>query len=249
MVAEVTNGQERTTLEDPLSYFPVSAIAEYRKGDVIYDAGEPSRHLYLVLEGCVKVSRPAGSTEVVMNLCQADDFFGEPAFVEAGGERAAAIEPTKLMSWPVENVYDIISRHPRLGVALIQWLARRSIHLGERIVTLSADSTARRLAKALLDLADRLGHPDAQGPDARRIAPFSHKLLAQYIGTTREAVTHCLNQFRRQGFVSYSRRDMIIFGDPMRHWLEEEPSIHRQPPHTEDPETPEDPEHHPSDTL
>jgi CRP-like cAMP-binding protein len=217
MLAEISTGTDRSIIEDPLSYLPVSAITEYRKGQVIYDLDRPTNHLYLVIEGCVKVNRVAGNSEIVMNLCQVDDFFGETAFVQEAGERAVALETSKVMSWPVEAVREMVLRHPRLGIAFIQLFAKRCFDLGERISTLSTESTARRLARALLDLSDRLGHPETR--DTRRLAPFSHKLLAQYIGTTREAVTHCMNQFRREGFVTYSRRDMLIYSDSLRRWV------------------------------
>ena len=59
-------------------------------------------------------------------------------------------------------------------------------------MALSADSTSRRLAKALLYLAQRFGHEERESPSAIRTPPFSHKLLAQYIGSTRAAVTRAL---------------------------------------------------------
>lgn len=219
MLAETTTSSEWSVLEDPLSYLPCSTIGEYRKGQLIYESDRPNTNLYLVLEGCVKVTRMTNNVEVVMNLCQVDDLFGEPAFVQASGERAVALEPTKVMSWPIETVHEIVQRHPKLGIALMQTLAARCFDLEERIATLSADSTARRLAKALLGLSERLGQPETNSPDSRRLAPFSHKLLAQYIGTTREAVTHTMNQFRRQGLVSYSRRDVVVYTAAMRQWL------------------------------
>jgi len=221
MVAETI--QHQTQLEDPLSYLPCSAIFQFRKGQVIYEPGRQTPHLYLVMEGCVKISRSIENTEIVINLCQADDFFGEPAFLGMGSEeRAVGLEAGKLMSWPVETVQELILRHPQLGIALVQLLARRSVDLGERIGTLSMNYTSRRLAKTILQLADRMGQPEPDNPNVRHLAPFPHKLLAQYIGTTREAVTHCMNRFRRQGFVSYSRRGMVIYCDAIREWLEPE---------------------------
>lgn len=218
MIAEPATSS--TQLEDPLSYLPCSTITEYRKGQTIYEPGRRSSEVYLVMDGCVKISRIIEDAEIVINLCQADDFFGEPAFLGADtDELAMALEPSKVMSWPIETVQQLILRHPHLGIALVQLLARRGLDLGERIGTLSVDYTSRRLAKTILQLAERMGQPEAEAPQEVHMAPFSHKLLAQYIGTTREAVTHCMNQFRRQGFVTYSRRGMVVFVDAIREWL------------------------------
>ena len=220
MVAEPTN-TATTQLEDPLSYLPCSTIQEYRKGQVLFEPGRRSPYLHLVMEGCVKISRFIDDNEIVIDLCQADDFFGAAAFLGVENhERAVALEGSKVMSWPIETVQELICRHPQLGIALVQLLAKRGLDLGERMGTLSVDCTSRRLAKALVNLGERMGHQDPQNAEAWHMAPLSHKLLAQYIGTTREAVTHCMNQFRRQGFLSYSRRGMTIFADNVRQWLQ-----------------------------
>ena len=41
--------------------------------------------------------------------------------------------------------------------------------------------------------------------------PLGHELLAQYIGTSRELVTQYMNQFRRQGFLRYSRKGIVVY--------------------------------------
>lgn len=74
MVAEPTNNAT-TQLEDPLSYLPCSTIQEYRKGQVLFEPGRRSPYLHLVMEGCVKISRFIDDNEIVIDLCQADDFL------------------------------------------------------------------------------------------------------------------------------------------------------------------------------
>jgi len=65
-------------LEDPLDHLPFSNPLEYRKGRMIYSQEQPSTSLYLVVEGKVKVSRLADDGhQVVLDIYQADDFFGD----------------------------------------------------------------------------------------------------------------------------------------------------------------------------
>jgi CRP-like cAMP-binding protein len=52
-----------------------------------------------------------------------------------------------------------------------------------------------------------------------RMAPFTHELLSQYVGTSREIVTHYMNQFRRQGYLKYSRKEIILYREAFRDWL------------------------------
>jgi CRP-like cAMP-binding protein len=51
------------------------------------------------------------------------------------------------------------------------------------------------------------------------MVPFTHELLSQYVGTSREIVTHYMNQFRRQGYIRYSRKGILLYRDAFKDWL------------------------------
>ena len=207
-------------LEDPLSHLPCSIIVEYRKGDAIYNQQMPPSNLHLVIDGKVKVCRLApDGRQVVVDIYQPDEFFGESAFVGEAhhSEIAVAIEDTRVMSWTITEIEDIAARRPKLAIALVQLLVQRSMEFGSRIESFSVDNIARRLARALLRFSDRLGQPSASG--GVQMIPFTHELLSQYVGTSREIVTQYMNQFRRQGFLRYSRRGILLDRDALNNWL------------------------------
>ena len=52
-----------------------------------------------------------------------------------------------------------------------------------------------------------------------QMIPFTHELLSQYVGTSREIVTQYMNQFRRQGYLRYSRRGILLDRDALNGWL------------------------------
>jgi len=207
-------------LEDPLAYLPCSRILEYSKRQVIYDQDHPPSSLSLIIEGKVKVSRTSQSgQQVVVDIYHADEFFGETAFLarRTTQEDAVALEPTKVMSWSRDAITEIIGREPKLGVALLQLFAQRSMEFGERLESFSVDNIARRLARNLIRFGERLGQ-DGEG-GTLQMMPFTHELLSQVVGTSREIVTHYMNQFRRQGYLQYSRRGIFIYRDALREWL------------------------------
>jgi len=207
-------------LEDPLAHLPCSTIVEYRKGQIIYSQDQPSTTLYLVIDGKVKVSRVADDGhQVVVDIYQADEFFGESAFLNLPQrcEQATALENTKLMTWTTAEIEDIATKRPRLAVALLQILVQRTVDFTQRIESFSLDNIARRLARSLIRFSERLGKDEQDG--SVRMAPFTHELLSQYVGTSREIVTHYMNQFRRQGYLRYSRKGIILYRDAFRDWL------------------------------
>jgi CRP/FNR family cyclic AMP-dependent transcriptional regulator len=211
-------------LEDPLAHLPCSKILEYRKGQVIYSREELSTSLYLVIDGKVKVCRTSEcGRQVVVDIYRTDEFFGETAFLDSHlrDERAAALEDTKLMSWTIVEIEDIATRSPRLAIALLQILAQRSIEFGHRLESFSADTIARRLARALVRFSERMGQRNAED-GLVQIMPFTHELLSQYVGTSREIITLYMNQFRREGYLDYSRQRILLYGDALRDWLRQQ---------------------------
>jgi CRP-like cAMP-binding protein len=193
---------------------------EYRKGQTIYNQDQPSTSLYLVIDGKVKVARLADDGhQVVVDLYQPDEFFGESAFLSLPqrSEQATALEDTKLMAWSTQEIEDIIMKRPRLAVALLQIQVQRTLDLTRRIESFSADNIARRLARSLIRFSERLGTVEADG--SVHMTAFTHELLSQYVGTSREIVTHYMNQFRRMGYLQYSRRGIVMYRDAFQQWL------------------------------
>ena len=210
-------------IEDPLAHLPCSTILEYRKGQTIYSNDQPSTSVYLVIDGKVKVCRLTDDgRQVVVDIYQPDEFFGESAFLGPAQrtELAMALENTKLMTWTTNEIEDIASRKPRLAIALLQLLVQRSMDFGSRIESFSVDNIARRLARALIRFSERLGQQADDG--SVQMIPFTHELLSQYVGTSREIVTHYMNQFRRQGYLRYSRKGIMLHRDAMKEWLRQD---------------------------
>lgn len=217
---------QQKSLEDPLAHLPCSTIVEYKRGQVIYDQEQPSDSLFLVIDGKVKVCRLTDDDrQVVVDIYQPDEFFGESAFLglPTRTELAVALETTKVMAWTVAEIEDIATRRPKLAIALLQLLVQRSMEFGSRIESFSVDNIARRLARALIRFSERLGHQAEDG--SVQMIPFTHELLSQYVGTSREIVTHYMNQFRRQGYLRYSRKGILLHRDALKDWLRHDSSV------------------------
>lgn len=224
MATSLTALAPQKPLEDPLAHLPCSSIIEYRRGQSIYNQDQPSTAIYLVIGGKVKVSRLANDgRQVVVDIYQPDEFFGESAFISAAprSEQAMALDNTKLMAWSTAEIEDVIAKRPRLAVALVQIFVQRTMEFADRIESFSADNIGQRLARTLIRFSERMGSREEDG--SVRMAPFTHELLSQYVGTSREIVTHYMNQFRRQGFLQYSRKGIVLYRPSMQDWLRQNP--------------------------
>jgi CRP/FNR family cyclic AMP-dependent transcriptional regulator len=166
----------------------------------------------------VKISRQTSSNEVVVDVCQSDEFFGESALAGPGlrSEAAVAIENTRVMSWSCQEIEDFAVLRPKLAMALLLLMVRRTVEFGTRMTSFSTETIPHRLTRTLLAFGERFGAKSDDG--SIRMDAFTHELLAQYIGTSREIVTHYMSQFRREGYVQYSREGIWLLQPALKEW-------------------------------
>jgi CRP/FNR family cyclic AMP-dependent transcriptional regulator len=201
----------RESLEDPLNHLPRSAILSYSKGKTVYTQDQPSTGVYLVIDGGVKVSRMSDrNVEVILDIYKHDEFFGECALLGFAprAEIAVAIENRHVMNWTTEEIEDLVAARPKLGIALLQMVVQRSIGFGSRIEGLALNNIAFRLSQALIRFSERFGKEHEDG--SVEMMPLTHLFLAQYVGTKRELVSSCMKRFRRDGYLQYSRRGIVL---------------------------------------
>src|SRR5205085_8700424 len=125
-------------------------------------------------------------------------------------EHARALDDTKLMVWSAQDFADIVVARPVLAVAMLQIFVQRLTALSRRVESLAQDNVLERLARSLVRFSSRMGRPVPGG--AVSMPPLPHTVLAQYVGTSREIVTHYMNDFRTRGFLTYSRKEIVIHG-------------------------------------
>ena len=217
---------QQKPLEDPLAYLPCSTVIEFKKGEIIYSHDQPSQNLYLVLSGAVKVTRLTDhGGQLLLDLYRTDEFFGESSLLNLAnaGEQAVCHQRATLMSWRTADVEELILKRPRLAVALLQTFGQRTMGFTGRIESLFFDPIDRRLARSLIRFAERLGTPQPDG--SVMMEPLTHELLAQYVGTSREVVTCHMTNFRRLGYLKYSRKAIVVYRDALKAWLDERPAV------------------------
>jgi len=219
MATNPTFAAPQNQREDPLLHLSSSSILEYQRGQTIYSGDQPPTDIYLVIDGTVRVRRMAqDGRPVVVDIYHNDEFFGESAILNLPrrNEEALALENTKVMAWTTAEIEDMVMRRPRLAIALLQIFVQRSIEFGCRIESFAADNIGRRLARTLIRFSDRLGQNTEDG--SVHMMPFTHELLSQCVGTSREMVTHYMNQLRREGYLRYSRKGIYLHRDALKNW-------------------------------
>ncbi len=183
-----------------------SSSAAHVRVDVqepIYSPGDDDDSMYLIESGQVKLSMSsAAGKDCLLAIYTAGDVFGESCFTAPKRfEAASAMEPTVvhrivrrdfLGEVKAASAIDLLLRH------LADRMAERQTAVFD-LVTMDAE---RRLAKALLGVAEKLGTTD--GPYLRLEQRISHEELSQIVGTTRPRITAFMQRFRKLGLVEDS---------------------------------------------
>jgi CRP/FNR family transcriptional regulator/CRP/FNR family cyclic AMP-dependent transcriptional regulator len=113
----------------------LSAIRNFKKGDVIIKQGDPGSGLYVILNGSVSVSnknRP-GLPDTLLNTLGKGDFFGEMSLID-GYPRSAtcsAVTETQVVELNRWVFLDVLRREPSIAVAMLPVLCRRIRSLEE----------------------------------------------------------------------------------------------------------------------
>jgi CRP/FNR family transcriptional regulator, cyclic AMP receptor protein len=204
-------------MEDVLAHLPIAGITEYSQGRTIYSPACPSNSLYLVISGKVVISQIAlDQKEVVLEIIRPEELFGETAFLgdPRHSEQAVALEGVSVMSWSINRVEAMVTKRPRLALALLQIMAQRNADHRRRIESFSRETMDCRLAGILIRFTERLGKLDKNG--IVTLMPLTHDLLARCVGTSREIITQHMNRFRKQGYLSYSRHGIVLTGNALK---------------------------------
>jgi len=208
-----TVGGFRSSLTDGEwdAFREAGTVRRLRRGAYLFTEGEASAHVALVLSGRVKASSfTADGKEVVLALRGPGDLLGELSALDGGPRSAsvAALEPVEALVVGAERFTTFLEEHPRVAVLLVQTLAGRIREADRKRIEFGAFDTTGRVARRLVELAERFGQPEDDG--VRIDVPLSQEELAGWTGSSREAVSKALRSLRERGWIETGRRAYIV---------------------------------------
>jgi CRP/FNR family cyclic AMP-dependent transcriptional regulator len=193
----------------------VMQIAQKRRYEgrrVIVRQGDADGDLYAVLRGHMKVSAcDRHGHEIVMNLMQVGDVFGEIAFLDGGARSATvtSLDSCELLVIRRADFLLLLRRVPTISMALLNVMAKRIRRLSESAQDSAFLDVKSRLAKRLVDLADQFGTPLGSGQVALKVR-LSQQELGDMVQATRESVNKCLREWAKEGIIQQNGRQLVI---------------------------------------
>lgn len=197
--------------QDRMTLLALGDVHHYAKGEFVFRAGAPGKHVYFLRHGRIKVCQPSPEgKEVILWFCFSGEMFGLAEVAQGGGRvvYAQACEPSEVVRLSQPHFFEFMRCHPGSAQLVMQVLSCRLRNLSEVIVNLVNDDVETRITKLILRLGARYGVP--AGNDIHLNITLTHQEIADMVGTTRQTVTGILSKLKRQGFMSLENRRIHI---------------------------------------
>jgi CRP-like cAMP-binding protein len=183
----------------------------YKRNNIILMEEDAGDTLFILSKGSVKITRLSDDgREVILSILGDGDFFGEMSIFD-GESRSAnviALEDSEVFILKRGDFLDLLEKHPKIAIALLQEMAVRLRRSDQQIEGLSLSDAENRIAMSIIRLAEDLG-VIKMGQVIINNLPFQQD-IANMAGTSRETVSRMLNALERKGLIQRKGRKLII---------------------------------------
>ncbi len=173
-------------------------------GTVLISAEIPGEAIYFILDGSVRVQvlRENGS-EVTLMLLGPGDMVGEMSLVHRSGRSAWAItrKETTLLWMERKAFQRLFELSPNLARNLVHELSARLQAANERLLSMATLDVTGRVARMILELAERYGRP-VPGEGVHIDFAVTQGEIAEMIAATRERVNQIMVRLKKAGVFS-----------------------------------------------
>jgi CRP/FNR family cyclic AMP-dependent transcriptional regulator len=184
---------------------------EISRGERLFGEGDDGDQLYVVLTGKIKLTRTAADgRENLLSVIGPGEMFGELSLFDPRPrtQTASALTDSRLGAIDHQALRDLLTRRPDVALHLLRALAQRLRRTNDVMTDLVFTDVPGRVAKALLDLADRFG---VQRPEGLQVNhDLTQEELAQLVGASRETVNKALADFVGRGWIQLAAKSVVL---------------------------------------
>jgi CRP-like cAMP-binding protein len=191
---------------------------EFAAGTVLFREGEPGRHMYVVQQGRVTVSKRVGEVEKILASLGPGEFLGEMSILNNKPRSATATcaVPSKLIVIDAKTFEAMIRGNAEIAIRMIKKLADRLAEANAQIENLLFADASSRVVHFLATAAEKV----PKGPEGHRIE-IAPKELPARVGVKPDQADEVLTKLLKSKIVAV-RPDGLVVPDvsKLRHFLE-----------------------------
>lgn len=200
----------------------------YPKKSTVFEQEQEADSFFVLLHGRLRVVKltPAGR-QVTVRYVVPGEIFGIAMALGRSTypATATAITDSFALLWASAAWPGLVTKFPSLALATLQAVGARLQDAHTRIVEMSTEEAARRVAHALLRLANQAGRRERESIQID--FPVSCQDVAEMTGTTLYTVSRILSAWEDQGLIGGGRQKIVIL-DPHRLFILAEQTSERE---------------------
>jgi CRP-like cAMP-binding protein len=181
------------------------------RDDILYSPQNGTERLFVLKEGRVQLYEiEEGGDEITLSVVEYGNVFGEMALTGQSleGLYVRALAPSTVVSLKREDVEDLITKKPEVGLRLVRELAERLRDSERRYADVVGKDVPTRLATMILRLVDSEGVVSSES--LRIPNHYTHEQLASMIGCKRVAVTRAFRKLEEGEAVELDDRRIVV---------------------------------------
>lgn len=182
-----------------------------KRGESLFHEGDAGDRLYVIVEGKVKLSHTSDDgRENLIAILGPGEIIGELTLFDLGARSSTvtAIAPSKFLYLSHKDMMRYIDEHPTMAKSMLRELATRLRNTNDQMADLVFSDVPGRVAKALLDLAERFGERTPEGIYVAH--DLTQEELAHLVGASRETVNKSLADFTARGWIRLEGRAVLL---------------------------------------
>lgn len=181
----------------------------YKRGEILFHAGDESDSLYIVNQGHVKIYRLSDlGREQLVRLLYPGDFTGELALFKATvlENFAEAVEDSQICVIKRDDLQQLLLKYPSISIKVLNEFANRLANSEKQSASFVSEKVETRIALFLQEQSKK------QATNTIKL-PMSKKDLASYLGTTPETLSRRLSEFEASGAIVQNGQRKITIKD------------------------------------
>jgi CRP/FNR family cyclic AMP-dependent transcriptional regulator len=186
-------------------------MCEMARGTHVFDQGDPTRIIYLVKRGAVRIARETeDGKDVTVALLGPGDLFGEETLFDTKPRttNAIVVEDALLCRARAEDLFALLSRDPALALNVAKVLSGRLDEAQATMEDLAYAKVGERILHLLRKLAAEHGVPCEGG--TRIDLRLTHADIASLVGSTRETVSVEMGRLVEAGHIQLVGRNIVL---------------------------------------
>lgn len=196
---------------DKNELYRIGKMRTFAKNDFLFKAGEEDLNVWVLTRGRGKLfGSSVQGRDVLLWFILVGDIFGlaeclheQPRLIYA---RAA--EASEALCIPHTQFNEWLSARPEIASYLMKMMAMRLRELGQRFLSLANGNIRRQIAQLLVRLSESYGK--LVGQYIHVGIPLTVQDIADMAGASRQGVSTCLSEMKRQGIVDCVQHVVII---------------------------------------